>query len=444
MNKYDGKTINTPNTEDLRTMDQDSLDSIRGCIFGGAVGDALGYSIEFLDEEGIFKRYGLHGITVYDKDIESGEAIISDDTQMTLFTANGLLVRDTICSLKGIHDRPRSYVSRAYHDWLLTQDLTWHKAKDYRQTLNGKSQSWLLDVPELYERRAPGITCLNALRNDTTGIDDFVKSRKNNSKGCGGVMRVAPMAVNDQMDIEELDMEGAQIAAITHGHSLGYMPAAVLVHIINRIIFPPKGYSKSLKEIIIEARDTVVRLFDGDQHLSELVNIIDRAVQLSEDTTSSDLDNIHKLGEGWVAEETLAIALYCALRHQNDFSAGVIAAVNHKGDSDSTGAVAGNILGALHGYQAIEEKWKKDLELSDVILEIADDLCHGCKVLNSKGKEASDWKSKYIDMKRPLKQKPPVFFWLDKGENGYLSNWYQRKFVIDEFEYLHVEQYMMA
>ena len=376
MNKYDGKTINTPNTEDLRTMDQDSLDSIRGCIFGGAVGDALGYSIEFLDEEGIFKRYGLHGITVYDKDIESGEAIISDDTQMTLFTANGLLVRDTICSLKGIHDRPRSYVSRAYHDWLLTQDLTWHKAKDYRQTLNGKSQSWLLDVPELYERRAPGITCLNALRNDTTGIDDFVKSRKNNSKGCGGVMRVAPMAVNDQMDIEELDMEGAQIAAITHGHSLGYMPAAVLVHIINRIIFPPKGYSKSLKEIIIEARDTVVRLFDGDQHLSELVNIIDRAVQLSEDTTSSDLDNIHKLGEGWVAEETLAIALYCALRHQNDFSAGVIAAVNHKGDSDSTGAVAGNILGALHGYQAIEEKWKKDLELSDVILEIADDLCH--------------------------------------------------------------------
>jgi len=51
--------------------------------------------------------------------------------------------------------------------------------------------------------------------------------------------------------------------------------------------------------------------------------------------------------------------------------------VNHDGDSDSTGAITGNILGAHLGYDAIEDKWKRDLELSDVILEIADDLCFG-------------------------------------------------------------------
>ena len=77
---------------------------------------------------------------------------------------------------------------------------------------------------------------------------------------------------------------------------------------------------------------------------------------------------------------TLGISLYCALKYQNDFSAGIIAAVNHKGDSDSTGAVTGNILGALLGYNAIDDQWKEDLELSDVILEIADDLCHGCQI----------------------------------------------------------------
>ena len=112
-----------------------------------------------------------------------------------------------------------------------------------------------------------------------------------------------------------------------------------------------------------------------DKHLDELICLIDSAIELSENS-DSDLDNIHRLGEGWVAEETLAISIYCALRYQKDFSAGIIAAVNHRGDSDSTGAVTGNILGALLGYDAIDEKWKKDLELIDVIIEMADNLYH--------------------------------------------------------------------
>lgn len=69
----------------------------------------------------------------------------------------------------------------------------------------------------------------------------------------------------------------------------------------------------------------------------------------------------------------LAIAIYCSLRYKDDFSSGIIAAVNHDGDSDSTGAITGNILGALVGYDAIEEKWKQNLELADIILEMADD-----------------------------------------------------------------------
>lgn len=96
----------------------------------------------------------------------------------------------------------------------------------------------------------------------------------------------------------------------------------------------------------------------GDKHLKELESVLNLAVALSENV-ESDLDNIHRLGAGWVAEETLAIAIYCVLRHQDNFSAGIIAAVNHAGDSDSTGAVTGNILGALLGCEAIDGKWKK-------------------------------------------------------------------------------------
>lgn len=422
------------------------LDTIRGCIFGGAIGDALGYPVEFLSEEAIFSKYGSRGITSYEKDPQTGKALISDDTQMTLFTANGLLVGDTRGAMRGVRGLPRHYVANAYQEWLLTQEWSMHDViRDDRFT-DISRYSWLLEVPELYSRRAPGKTCLSALEQEQQGerFDDYVKAKRNHSKGCGGIMRVAPIAVNYQIDMEKLDMEGAQLAAITHGHSLGYMPAAVLVHIINRIVFPPKGEEMSLKEIILEARDTVGRIFAGDPHLQELTDIIDRAVSLAESGYEDDLDNIHQLGEGWVAEETLGISLYCALKYQHDFSAGIIAAVNHKGDSDSTGAVTGNILGALLGYETIEEKWKENLELSDVVLEVADDLCHGCKMSEYSHYRDEDWEWKYIYMHRRQINPPTIFFWKDDEENGFLSNWYRCKFVIDDFEYLHVEQYMMA
>ena len=70
-----------------------SLDKFKGCLLGGAAGDALGYAVEFLDEPGIVKKYGKNGITSYD--LSDGKALISDDTQMTLFTANGMLLGTT-------------------------------------------------------------------------------------------------------------------------------------------------------------------------------------------------------------------------------------------------------------------------------------------------------------------------------------------------------------
>ena len=380
------------------------LDAIRGTVFGGAVGDALGYPVEFMREKDIFARYGARGITEYERSRATGRAEISDDTQMSLFTANGLLVGDTRGAMRGIRGRPAAYAVKAYKDWLKTQESSIGAVSRFKRCTDAGGYSWLLDVPELYSRRAPGNTCLSALT-DGTEYDDYIEAKRNDSKGCGGIMRVAPLAADDQIhDIAALDVEGAQLAAITHGHSLGYMPAAVLVHIIRRIIFPPTGKTMTLKEIVLEARDTAAKLFDGDPHLGELTGMIDRAVRLSENGASDDLRNIRQLGEGWVAEETLGIAVYCSLRHQDDFSAGVISAVNHSGDSDSTGAVTGNILGALLGYEAIPGKWKRDLELSGVILEIADDLCYGCQMNEYSPYHDTVWEDKYIRMRRPARK----------------------------------------
>lgn len=381
-----------------------NLDRIRGSLVGGAIGDALGYAVEFLQEDQIFRKYGSEGITEYD--LVNGKALISDDTQMTLFTANGILVGDTRLSMRGIGGDPKAYVPNAYLDWLKTQESDINSVNHHERYTEKGGYSWLLDVPELYSRRAPGNTCLSALetRAKEGYVNSFINSPINRSKGCGGIMRIAPLALkyrsgeNFYGDIEQIDMEAAELSAITHSHSLGYMPSAVVSHIISRILC---AYDEmSLKDMVLEARDSVSKLFAGDKNLPVLVDIINRAVRLSEEADADDLDNIHALGEGWVAEETLGIALYCALKYQNDFSKAMITAVNHKGDSDSTGAVTGNILGALVGYTAIDSRWKKNLELLDVILEVADDLCHGCQMSEYSHYQDPAWITKYMHMHR--------------------------------------------
>ena len=368
-------------------------DIIRGSLIGGAVGDALGYAVEFFNRNFIVRKYGENGITSYK--LSNGKALISDDTQMTLFTANGLLVGETRGKLRGIMGNPSIYVEHAYHDWYLTQTSSMDDVNSHERYTKEGGFSWLLDVPDLYSRRAPGNTCLSALSEDRDRNGSYIEPPINNSKGCGGIMRVAPLAMlYRDIGLTTLDKEAAQIAAITHGHSLGYIPAAVLTHILARLL---TDGTSDLKEIIQDAMQTVSELFKDDAHLQELVDIIDLAVVLSENNRT-DIENIEYIGEGWVAEETLAIAIYCALRYQTDFSKAIIASVNHSGDSDSTGAVTGNIVGAICGYNGIEEKWKTDLELKDIILEIADDLVSGCEADGYETDVDPKWKAKYIHM----------------------------------------------
>lgn len=134
-----------------------------------AAGDARGYAVEFDMESEIFSHYGDAGITEYELDQASGKALISDDTQMTLFTANGILVGETRLCTRGIGGAPHMYMLRSYQDWLKTQDDSY---------VDQGRISWLLDVPQLHNRRAPGNTCLSALYESGNGkyCESYVES----------------------------------------------------------------------------------------------------------------------------------------------------------------------------------------------------------------------------------------------------------------------------
>ena len=249
-----------------------------------------------------------------------------------------------------------------------------------------------MNEPRLYSRRAPGLTCLSALGSGRFGR---IEKPINDSKGCGGIMRVAPIGlyfVDSTMPIEQVDRLGAEAAALTHGHELGWLSAAVLVHIIHQLVYHP---SVRIDRAAVDALITVEQIFPNAEHMGDLRRLVEKALELAR-SDMDDLTAIETLGGGWVGEETLAIALYCACKYPDDFDKALIASVNHGGDSDSTGAVTGNILGASLGLKGIPAKYRENLELADVILEIADDLHRNCRL--TKYGDCADpvWKEKYV------------------------------------------------
>lgn len=342
-------------------------DRIRGSMIGGAIGDALGYPVEFLSWSNIKNKYGATGITRYDmqfeNSIDNGLALVSDDTQMTLYTACGILnaEKDGTAFI--------SAICEAYTEWLLTQ---------IRKKKKGLEQCWISKLPEMNSCRAPGNTCINSLMDLMNGYKPC-----NDSKGCGGVMRIASIplygAVDNRMNISKVCKLAAEASELTHQHPLGYIPSAFVAYLIYRLAQDEHPTRESYKSYLKEGLSYISDNFPMyNDVLGEFILLVDRAMYLANETDDNDVKNIENyLGHGWVAEETVAIAVYCSLAHFDNFEKAMIAAVNHSGDSDSTGAVTGNILGAAIGYEALPDFYKESLEMHDVILHIADDIFDG-------------------------------------------------------------------
>lgn len=380
-------------------------DRIRGSLMAGAAGDALGYAVEFMSRGSILAKYGFRGIAKFNLTRE-GKALISDDTQMTLFTACGMLMGVTRGYTRGIGGRPEKYVDQAYLDWYYTQT-----GKNSRPSV-----TWLRNLPELAHRRGPGNTCLSACESLFQG-----KEVHNNSKGCGGIMRVAPMALlmagywargKCPYHVFEMDEAGAEVAAVTHKHPLAFLPAAMLTHLIFRVISMEEAEVKaSITNIALETIEALGYIYKGEyeEHKRILTNLTLTALSLAAND-KSDAENIRLLGEGWTGEEAWAIALYCAVRHIDNIEDALIAAVNHDGDSDSTGAVCGNIMGAIYGYEAIKRMnlfcphghdFEQTLELSNIILALADDLYTSCIISEYSPidtPEKHQWYMRYCEM----------------------------------------------
>jgi ADP-ribosylglycohydrolase len=187
------------------------LDRIEGCLLGGALGDALGYPIEFVGSaDEIARRFG----TAPPARLAYGEGargLVSDDTQMTLYTAEGL-----VAARRAGASVATDHLLAAYQRWYGTQAM--RRGEPARPP---KDAGWLSADPRMHERRAPGTTCLSALAlSFTRGSLATVNDPPNGSKGCGAVMRSAPFGFIARA--REDAFEAARDAGVlTHGHPSG-------------------------------------------------------------------------------------------------------------------------------------------------------------------------------------------------------------------------------
>lgn len=322
----------------------------RGCLVGSAVGDSLGAPVEFLSRADIIDRHGLGGVDGFaawtnDVGVRMAAGSYTDDTQLTIATAQGLLDAFARGRSRGIW-HPASHVWEHYLGWLESQAVA-------------------------RERRYPGATCLAALRG---GVPGDLDEPLNESKGSGAVMRVAPVGL--AFFTGRAFDQAAETAALTHGHPTAHLAAGFLAEVIARIVRGGSGSREwsalrggGLAAAIAEAREMLIGY---DEH-DEVLQSVDTAVELY--ISGTDLDEAYPLlGEGWVAEEALGIALFSALSFPGDFVEGVLAAVNITGDSDTTGCLTGAILGAALGEHSVPQEWARGVENADGLVALADTL----------------------------------------------------------------------
>lgn len=315
----------------------DTVTKSRACLFGGAMGDALGAEIEFWSLDRIRARFprGLTELPPHDG--RAGR--ITDDTQMTLFTAEGLIravVRGQACGICA----PEGVVHHAL--------LRWYRTQGGVPKMELCDRGLVADA-RLRKKRAPGTTCLSAL-GEARHFGDVAHS---DSKGCGTIMRVAPCALIAR-DAGETETLARDTSALTHGHVLGQEAAVAFARILFEVF-----HGATLERAV------------GSVSLSRpIMMALNAAMAEPADGTP---ENVERIGGGWVAEEALAIAVYAA-RVGRDIEHGLQVAVTHGGDSDSTGAVAGNLLGLLHPAETLAHPWREDIECADLIDRIARDL----------------------------------------------------------------------
>ncbi|WP_280340187.1 ADP-ribosylglycohydrolase family protein [Nocardia neocaledoniensis] len=373
------------------------LNAVHGCLLGGALGDALGAPVEALSLHRIREIHGRDGVTDVD------QLRISEETQLTAFTVEALIRGSVRARAKGIGGATMGLLQQGMLVWLRGQVA---EVADQPVTLF----SSLSGHPELIEQRGVANSVYTALRQAAArqAPTSPLGTRErpiNNSKGSGAVMRAAPCGFGYAADrsgaatgtIFEL---GCDAAALTHGHPSGWLPAGTLAALIYRL-----ARGDDTATALAHARTELGSYPDHEETSAALAAAATLAGRLERERRAPEPEDIETLGAGWIGPEALAIAVFAVLAAENRggaphdiVRAGLLLSVNHSGDSDATGSLAGSLLGARYGHTALPHRWARTVDARSALDRLATDYCTEFGLTpprDEHGQPTRDWFDRY-------------------------------------------------
>lgn len=299
-----------------------SANQARALLYGLALGDALGAPTEFMSYSDIKTRFGAAGIQEL-----PAPALYTDDTQMTLAVAEALVIAG---------DRPLDDLMRVMGDRFI---------------------EWL-HSPE--NNRAPGQTCIAGVTAYENGAS-WREAGLPQSKGCGSAMRVAPLGYFYQTNEVMLKTVAQASSMITHRHPAALAASAGAAYLVKLALdgVAPEKYLSLLHAFTEGMSD------DYDRALLRVSHVLG---------WGDEVAAMRHIGEGWVAEEAVALALYCVMRYPDNYLDAVRRGANSNGDSDSIACIAGGVAAARLGIEAIPVDWVSHCEKSDYIAALSDRL----------------------------------------------------------------------
>jgi ADP-ribosylglycohydrolase len=321
----------------------ETVDRFRGCLLGLAIGDALGHPTEFVSSvSAIRARWGERGVEDFQPVGRHPAGTFTDDTQMSIGVARAL-VRAGHTSLDTLMNV------------LAEEFIAWSRSRE--------------------NNRAPGATCMAGCRALAAGRA-WNEAGVEDSKGCGAAMRAAPIGLYFANDLDALVRVAAAQSSLTHRHPTAIASSVAAAAAVAYAMRAPGGDTMlSFVRLCVNAIDDqmLVRVGCAPElieqiGLREMLAALD-ATEAALDTETEDVCKL--LGGAWIGEQAVATALWCAHRAEGSFSAAVLRGANSSGDSDSIACIAGGIVGAGGGVEALPPAWVSGVEKSELLDQLA-------------------------------------------------------------------------